>query len=154
MQALILFSHGSLLCGGAYMVHSHAAIIAAKEDYCAVEVGFINYNHPSFTEAIDRCKMRGASQIVVIPYLLSPGKFYSRDFSLQMTDARRVNPDVEFIVGEPIGYDKSMAEMILMLTQQGMPEEKWRDNVTHSLQSCKGSPVCPLYGTIGCPILG
>ena len=79
MRAVLLIGHGSLRPGsGAAMIRLAAR---AREAGVApiVEAGFLNYSRPRFAQALARCIAQGATEVVVQPYFLIPGKFVQID---------------------------------------------------------------------------
>src|SRR5207237_10459289 len=72
-DGLILFSHGSVLCGAAETLREHAQRLADSGRWRRVEVGFLNYSEPRFAEAVRACARAAVRRIVVAPYFLIPG---------------------------------------------------------------------------------
>ena len=62
MDALILFSHGSLLCGAGEALEAHAARLRARGRWPVVEVGYMNYSEPTFAQAIEGAGPAGATR--------------------------------------------------------------------------------------------
>ena len=77
VKALLLFSHGSVLCGSERTLEDLAARLRARGAAPIVEMGFLNYSKPLFATAFERCVQQGATEITVVPYFLVAGKFVS-----------------------------------------------------------------------------
>lgn len=75
MEALILFSHGSLLCGAGEALDAHADRLRQTGEWDRVGVGYMNYSEPTFAETVAECVLRGATRIIVLPFFLVPGFF-------------------------------------------------------------------------------
>src|SRR5262249_53245241 len=144
---LILFSHGSLLCGAGATLREHAERLRAGGVYRVVEVGFMNYSEPTFAEAVARCAAAAAARVVVVPYFLVPGKFVSVDLPQHIAAARAVWPDLEFVIADPIGYDPVLANAILTLAAGARPAAAWGEDLRRAADHCEADPRCPLYGT-------
>ncbi len=151
MDAVILFSHGSVLCGAGEALLEHAARLRAHDRFEIVEVGYLNYSDPPFLDAVSTCVDRGASRIFVVPYFLVPGKFVSIDLPKAMEEANDSFPNVAFVVAAAIGYDNALADAILDSADHALPEHSWRDDLKHASRHCLNRPVCPLYATSDCP---
>jgi sirohydrochlorin cobaltochelatase len=152
MTGLLLFSHGSLLCGADMMVRSHAERLRnLKSSYKAVEIGFLNYNHPDLAEAVNNLSQAGCATIIALPYFLIPGKFASRDLPAQIETIKKNKPELKFIVGEPLGYSPLLANAILEIAELAVDQSSWFDYLNGAANGCKGNPACPLYGAEGCP---
>jgi sirohydrochlorin cobaltochelatase len=151
LDALILFSHGSLLCGAGNTLYEHAARLSTEAEFDIVEVGYLNYSQPDFIVTVKKCVNAGVSRIVVLPYFLVPGKFVGEDLPRRIADARSQYPDIEFVVAEPIGYDIRLADAILELAGAASGAEGWRETLQRAPEFCISNPRCPLFETRACP---
>ncbi|MCX7624670.1 MAG: CbiX/SirB N-terminal domain-containing protein [Candidatus Sumerlaeaceae bacterium] len=148
--AVILFSHGSTLCGSSDTIYAHAAALRSLGPWCCVEVGFLNYSQPRFAETVATVVKQGAVQIVVVPYFLVAGKFVREDLQREMESVRSQYPHVEFWVAEPIGYHPALADVVLELCSAALPPHRWRDELVRVAARCEARPECPLYGHPPC----
>ena len=151
MDAIVLFSHGSLLCGAGEALKAHAARLAQRGLASLVLVGYLNYSDPPFAEAVESAVARGADRILVAPYFLVPGKFVREDLPRALEAARTAHPTVTFIVAEAIGYDALLADALLQSAQAAFGPEQWRDDLQRAAQFCRPDARCPLYNTPRCP---
>jgi sirohydrochlorin ferrochelatase len=150
MDAIVLFSHGSLLCGSGEAIMLHADRLRERAIAPIVEIGYLNYSAPLFAETVARCAAAGASRVIVAPYFLVPGYFVKVDLPKCVEQARRDFPQIEFRVADPIGYDDRLADAILASAETAAPPEAWRDELNTAASHCRQDPQCPLYGTHSC----
>lgn len=148
---LILYSHGSLLCGADSTLYLHAERIRAKNVFLHVEVGFLNYNHPTIAEAVENQLNAGCTDIVVVPYFLVPGRFVTRDLPEALRKVEERHPEINITIAEPIGYDAALAEAVRELTCTVVDVNEFNQLSEKARMACKGDPLCPLYGVKGCP---
>ena len=113
MDAVILFSHGSLLCGAGEALKVQAERLRARNIAPIVEVGYLNYSEPPFADAVASVVAQGATRILVTPYFLIPGKFVKVDLPRAVFEAQSAHPDVTFLVAEAIGFDPRLADALL-----------------------------------------
>ena len=151
MDALILFSHGSLLCGAGEALDAHAGRLRRRGDYKIVEVGYMNYSVPTFPEAVARCHEAGATRIVVLPFFLVPGYFVSKSLPEHVDAVRPHYPDLEFVIADAIGYDERLADALIESAKHPLGPDAWRDDLTAAARGCRANPECPLYATPNCP---
>ena len=151
MDAVILFSHGSLLCGSGQALEMHASRLMRHGVAPIVEVGYLNYSEPLFAEAVAKCVAAGASRIIVAPYFLVPGYFVNVDLPKCVDAARQDHPDTLFIVAEPIGFDERLADALLTSAASAATADNWREDLRSASAFCRPDPRCPLYGTPSCP---
>src|SRR5437588_10832463 len=95
---LILFSHGSVLCGAGQMLLEHAERLRKGGEFAAVEVGFLNYTEPTFLDAVQALALRGITRAVVAPYFLVPGQFVAIDIPRAVSQAGDSHPTLELII--------------------------------------------------------
>ena len=150
-RALILFSHGSLLCGSGEALEAHAARLRAREEFDIVSIGYLNYSEPRFSEAVASAAAEGASEVVVVPYFLVPGFFITKSLPEAVDLARARFPGLSFSVAPPLGDDNSLVDALLDAAQNARGREHWRDPLKRAALACRPDPVCPLYGTPSCP---
>ena len=151
MDAIILFSHGSLLCGAGEALKAQAARLRERGLAPVVEIGYLNYSEPPFADTVARVAEQGATRIVVAPYFLVPGKFVKVDLPRAVQAAQSLYPDVEFVVADAIGYDPRLAGALLDSAHTPFGPERWREDLRRAAQYCRVNPGCPLYDTAACP---
>ena len=151
MDAVILLSHGSVLCGSGEALWEHAARLRDSGRYELVEVGYLNYTDPPFLEAVGRCVAEGATRIVVAPYFLAPGKFVRVDVPKAIAEAQALCPNLEFQLAEVVGTDAKLADAILASADASLTSEHWRDDLKRASSHCRAVSQCPLFGTPACP---
>lgn len=150
MTALILFSHGSLLCGSGEALNAHAARLQESHAFDHVAVGYLNYTEPSFAEAVAACAAQGATTITVVPYLLSSG-FFVKKMQAETDQMAALYPEISFRFGGSLGTDSRLADALLTAAQNAQPEPAWDAPLTRASAHCRPSAECPLYGTSACP---
>ena len=151
MKAILLFSHGSVLCGAGENLKRLAREMQNRGDADVVEVGFLNYSSPTFAEAFARCVEKGATEIVVAPYFLIAGKFVRVDLPPQIEAMRAQYPQVRVLVAQAMRFHTDLATAILNCASRAQTPSQWRDILNTAPQFCRDSTECPLHGTEKCP---
>lgn len=152
MNAILLFSHGSLLCGAERNLLALAKRMRERGDAPIVEIGFLNYTEPTFEHAVASCVVQGAKRIVIAPYFLVAGKFVVKDLPAQIESARAAHPGVAFVVADVIGFHEGLADAILDSAAGARPPSEWSDAVAEAGAYCRETPKCPLYGASPCRV--
>lgn len=152
MEAIILFSHGSLLCGAGETLSALANRMRERGDAQIVEVGYLNYSEPSFAEAFARCVEAGASRITVVPYFLVAGKFVKVDLPREIAAVSARYPHIEVRLADAMRFHRGLADAILACAERAVVPAHWRDILNTAPQYCRANPQCPLYGTEKCPV--
>lgn len=145
MTALILFSHGSLLCGAGEQLEVHAARLRKTQEYARVEIGYLNYSSPSFLEAVEKCANAGATKIFIAPYFLAAGYFVQVGLPKVLAPARAAFPKIEFWVAHALEDHALLADGVLACAARATPSENWRAILHSAPKSCEQNRECPLY---------
>jgi len=151
MNALILFSHGSLLCGAGEALDAHAGRLRRTGEWDMVTVGYMNYSSPTFADAVAECAERGATRILVLPFFLVPGYFVTKTLPEHLETAKAAHPALDFTVAAAIGFDLGLADALIASAQAPLGPEEWRDDLAAAARGCRARPDCPLYATPNCP---
>jgi sirohydrochlorin cobaltochelatase len=150
-DAIILFSHGSLLCGAGETLSALAQRMRARGDADIVEVGYLNYSEPLFGQAFERCMEQGAERITVVPYFLVAGKFVKVDLPREIERQQARFPQVPVVVADAMKQHSTLADALLACASRVAPPAQWRDLLNTAPQFCRANPECPLYGDTKCP---
>ena len=151
MNGLILFSHGSLLCGAGEALDAHADRLRRTGGWDWVAVGYLNYSQPTFAESVAECAARGATQILVLPFFLVPGYFVTKSLPEELEKAQAAHPELGFTVADAIGFDAGLADAVIASAQAPLGPDEWRDDLAAAARGCRARPDCPLYATPNCP---
>lgn len=152
MDAIILFSHGSVLCGAGETLFALAKRMEARGDAPIVEVGFLNYSEPTFAQSFETCVNRGATRITVAPYFLVAGYFVKVSLPPVTEPMREKYPDITVAVADAMKTHSLLADGILNCASRAFEPSKWRDLWDNAPQFCRPHPKCPLYDTPKCPL--
>ncbi len=144
-EAVILFSHGSLLCGAGEQLKAHAVRLAQTGKYLSVEIGYLNYSEPSFSQAVEKCVQAGATLITVSPYFLVPGYFVKVGLPRVLNPEKARFPEVEFRVAPVLGDHPLLADAVLRCGDRAASSESWRSILHSAPQFCESDSDCPLY---------
>lgn len=151
MNALILFSHGSLLCGAGEALDAHADRLRRTGVWDRVAVGYMNYSEPTFAQSVADCAAAGATRVLVLPFFLVPGYFVTKSLPEQVEAARAAHPELEFTIADAIGFDAGLADALIASALDPLGPDQWRDDLAAAARGCRARPDCPLYATPNCP---
>jgi sirohydrochlorin cobaltochelatase len=113
VRAVMLVGHGSLRSGaGAAMIRLAERAQTARVAPI-VSAGFLNYSRPTFDETLARCIESGASEVIIQPYFLVPGKFVREDLARLAEAGRLAHPELSIQVAQPFGDHPALARLLL-----------------------------------------
>jgi uroporphyrin-III C-methyltransferase len=76
--------------------------IAERGRFPLVEAAFLEIEHPNISRAFARLVERGAKEIIVHPYFLSPGRHTRGDIPVAVQEAAVSHPGVNYRITEPL----------------------------------------------------
>ena len=89
----------------------------AAEIFPIVEVGFMECNEPTITEAAEKCAMSGAETVIAVPYFLHTGTHVADDLPTLLDEAAERHPHVKFQMGRYIGTSPKLTEILAQRAQ-------------------------------------
>lgn len=110
--ALLLIAHGSRNEPANDDLRELAARLAARGPYEVVEPSFLELAGPDILEGGGRCVGRGATRVLMVPYLLSAGIHLKRDLTAARDELARRYPAVEFRLGPALGPDPLLDDLV------------------------------------------
>lgn len=151
MQAVILFSHGSTLCGAGENLKHLTQRLESEGMAPIVEVGFLNYSEPSFEAAFEKCVARGATQITIAPYFLVAGYFVKVSLPPKIAAMSQQFPEVGVVVADALKDHEKLAPALLACAERAQGADRWRDAWQQAPLYCQDNSQCPLHSTPACP---
>ncbi len=112
-RAIVLVDHGSRQPEANAVLAELATLVQARAPDRIVHHAHMELAHPSLAEAIDRCVRDGATEIVVHPYFLAPGRHASEDIPRLAREAAAEHAQVTVRVSPPLGLHEKLAEVVL-----------------------------------------
>lgn len=109
---VILVDHGSRREESNQLLLEVVAVYDKSSDWKIVEPAHMELAEPSIATAFGRCKERGAQQIIVFPYFLSPGRHWNSDIPQLAAQASQQHGDIPYVVTAPLGLHPLMMQVI------------------------------------------
>ena len=76
---------------------------------------------PTIAQGIASCIEAGAREVIVFPYMLSPGRHSTSDIPRMVKEVAVNHPGIGFSVTEPFGIDQKLGQVIL--ARAGIPAD-------------------------------
>jgi sirohydrochlorin ferrochelatase len=111
--ALLLVDHGSRFSSANQVLDDLVALLRRLRPDLIVHAAHMELASPSIPEGLAACAAAGASEIVVHPYMLAPGRHASEDIPRMVKEATRDLKGVTCRVTTPLGVHQKLAEIIL-----------------------------------------
>jgi len=135
---IVIVDHGSRRAESNQLFERFVELFRASTDHEIVELAHMELAEPGIETALLRCVERGARRVLVAPYFLAPGRHWAGDLSAQAAAAAakasaRVEGEVSWLVGQPIGLHPGMVTII---------EERIEACLAHARGENEGCPAC------------
>jgi len=114
VKGILIVDHGSRKDEANEMLPQMAELIQrlAGEDV-VVRHAHMELCDPDIAEGFADCVNAGATEVIVFPYMLSPGKHSTSDIPRMVAAVARSFPNVAFSVTPAFGLHEKLAEVVL-----------------------------------------
>ena len=125
--ALLLIAHGSRRAEANADLDFIARGIRERGCYPIVQVSYLELAEPKIEPGGAICVEGGATEVILLPYFLSPGVHVVEDLTAARDRLRERFPHVRFVLAEPLGRHPSLIEVV---------EERARDAERVAADNC------------------
>ena len=101
--ALLLIAHGSRRPEANADLAHVAAALRARGHYPVVQEAYLELTEPDIDSGGAQCVRAGATEVVLLPYFLSPGKHVVEDLAAARDRLAVRFPAVRFALAQPLG---------------------------------------------------
>ncbi len=108
---ILLLAHGTKEPEASEPVHYYARLLAQRLER-PVWPCLREFIEPSIPTVVGRLANEGARRILVLPFFLFQSGHVVRDIAADLAAEKQKHPQLEFIVGEPLGVDQSLADLL------------------------------------------
>ena len=112
-QALLIIDPGSKREEANRMLEDVAAVVRRQRPDLIVHCAHMELAEPTIAQGFERCVAEGAEEIVVHPYMLSPGRHARQDIPRLTEEAAQPFPNVKWRVTDPLGVHDKIGEVVL-----------------------------------------
>jgi sirohydrochlorin ferrochelatase len=111
--AILIVDHGSRRQEANDMLEGVGEIVRKQRPDLIVKTAHMELADPTIAQGVQQCIEDGATEIIVHPYMLSPGRHATSDIPRMAEEAATPYPDVSIRVTGPLGLHKKIGEVIL-----------------------------------------
>jgi sirohydrochlorin ferrochelatase len=110
--ALLLVAHGSRRPEANADLEFVAAALRARGRYPIVRVAYLELAEPDIETGGAACAQAGATDVILVPYFLSPGVHAVEDLAAARTALSARFPHVRFVLAEPLGRHPLLVDVV------------------------------------------
>ncbi len=112
--ALLLIDHGSRRDAANQLVGEVAALVKQRlGPKSIVESAHMEIAGPTIAEAFALCVEQGATNVVVHPFMLAPGRHVTEDLPRLVAEAAAPHPGVRFSIAGPLGSHAGVIDAVI-----------------------------------------
>ncbi|MDA0842082.1 MAG: sirohydrochlorin cobaltochelatase [Planctomycetota bacterium] len=112
MTGIVIVDHGSRQKESNQKFEEIVQRFTQLHDHKIVEPAHMEIASPSIQEAFDSAVGKGATDIVVLPYFLLPGRHWHNDIPELCARAASRHPGLTWHVTEPLGMSDKILEVV------------------------------------------
>lgn len=111
--ALLIVDHGSRRQEANDMLEGVGDIVRKQRSDLIVHTAHMELAEPTIADGVQKCIDDGATEIIVHPYMLSPGRHATSDIPTMAKEAAAEHENVTVRVTGPLGLHDKLGEVIL-----------------------------------------
>jgi sirohydrochlorin cobaltochelatase len=112
MEAILLVGHGSRDPEGNEELLRFADSVREKSPEFVIETCFLEFATPNIAQGITNCVEQGARRVVLVPIILFAAGHAKIHIPVEIDQAKKRYPDVEFAYGRPIGIHQKVLDIL------------------------------------------
>jgi sirohydrochlorin ferrochelatase len=114
MKGVLIVDHGSVRAEANEMLRCMANLLQTMTGpEVVVRFAHMELAEPDIATGFTDCVQAGATDVIVFPYMLSPGRHSTTDIPRLVSNAARAFPHVVFSVTPAFGVHERLAELVL-----------------------------------------
>ncbi|PLX98132.1 MAG: sirohydrochlorin cobaltochelatase [Desulfuromonas sp.] len=122
---ILLMGHGSRVSAANDALRVIAEQVKKEGGFDVVEVSFRELHAPDIQAGIDACVEQGATRVLLYPYFLFAGAHVLEDLPNEMAQAKERYPDLEMIMGQPLGIHPKLGEIVCERVAESLTAAGW-----------------------------
>jgi len=143
MKAILLIDHGSRRSEANEMMDCMANLVqAVAGPDVVVRYAHMELCEPSIPSGVQSCVEAGATELIVFPYMLSPGKHSTGDIPRMVAAAAQAFPQLDVRVTNAFGVHEKLAELILERAGLPIANPLSADEAAHCWHSTRSGTAC------------
>ena len=143
MKAILLIDHGSRRSEANEMMDCMANLVqAVAGPDVVVRYAHMELCEPSIPAGVLHCVEAGATELIVFPYMLSPGKHSTGDIPRMVAAAAEDFPNLDVRVTNAFGVHEKLAELILERAGLPIANPLTAEEAAHCWHSTRNQTAC------------
>ncbi len=112
-RAILLVDHGSRRPQANQQLEALAKLLRVRLPDRLVVTAHLEMAQPDIGAGLDACAEAGATEVVVHPYFLGPGRHTAEDIPREVAEAAVRHPGITIRTSEPLGLDDRVVDVVV-----------------------------------------
>lgn len=122
-RAFLLIDHGSRRSEANALLDEVTDLVQSRlGPDTIVEPAHMEIAEPNIAQGFARCVERGATTVVVHPFMLAPGRHVSEDLPKLVAEVARKHPGVCFVMAPPLGSHRGIVDAVVDRCHAAIPD--------------------------------
>ena len=113
MKAVLVIAHGSRAKETEAVLDAVLSMVKNKLPEIIIESAFMEFSDRTVKKAVASLISKGVTEIKVVPYFLFMGIHLKEDIPDMVAECAADFPELEIKMGEPLGVDMRLAEILI-----------------------------------------
>lgn len=122
-EAWLLVDHGSRRAEANALIEEVVALVTKRLGRDSiVEPAHMEIAEPSIAQAFARCVERGATLVVVHPFMLAPGRHVTEDLPRMLAETAASHEGVTYVMAAPLGSHSGIIDAVIARCAAALPD--------------------------------
>ena len=113
MKGILVIAHGSRAKETEATLETVLSIVRSKLPDTVMECAFMEFSSRTVKKGVFALAAKGVREIKVVPYFLFMGIHLKEDIPLMVAECAASFPGVKITMGEPLGVDERLADILV-----------------------------------------
>ena len=113
MKGVLVIAHGSRAKETEATLDSVLSMAKSKLPEIIMECAFMEFSDRTVEKGVSALAAKGVTEIKIVPYFLFMGVHLKRDIPEMVAGCAASYPDIKITMGEPLGVDERLANIIV-----------------------------------------
>ena len=113
MEGILVIAHGSRAKETELAMEAVLSMVRVKLPGAIIECAFMEFSDRTIEKGVSMLIHKGVTEIKIVPYFLFMGIHIKKDIPNKVEECAAYFPDVKISMGEPLGVDERLADILV-----------------------------------------
>ena len=113
MKGVLVIAHGSRAKETEAALEAVLSMVKTKLQGIIIECAFMEFSDKTIEKGVSALAAKAVTEIKIVPYFLFMGIHLKKDIPNMIAECAANFPDIKFTMGEPLGIDERLADILV-----------------------------------------